>query len=363
MPPFGNSEKRNLDFIISGQGIAGSLIAWFLIRCGKKVLVVDPVERNTCSKIAAGLMHPITGRRIVKTWMADTLIPFARKTYTDIEDKTGERFFEDYPILELFNDAGHRNDWAGRSADPDMQAYLGEECSASSLPSGIRSSHGGRWVLNGGWLDTFRFTESMRNYFLRMNVFVQDRLDYDEINFKSDSVEWKGISANLMIDCTGSAAAGNPLFSDLPFNLCKGEIFRLKSEQLPSGMVIHGSTKLIPVGAYDYIAGGTYDFININDKITEDARIKTEEGIRNFTAANYQITAHLAGIRPSTKDRRPIAGRHREHPALFIFNGLGSKGVMLGPWFAARIAEHLTKGTPLQDDIAPYRMHASGDFK
>jgi glycine/D-amino acid oxidase-like deaminating enzyme len=43
---------------------------------------------------------------------------------------------------------------------------------------------------------------------------------------------------------------------------------------------------------------------------------------------------HFAGVRPTVKDRRPLVGTHAEYSAIHILNGLGTRGVMLGPSMA-----------------------------
>ena len=111
-----------VDCIIAGQGLAGSLLAWFLLKQGKSILVVDDGFIQSSSRVAAGIIHPITGRRLVKTWKADTLIPYAFNCYREIESVLNESFFYDSPILEIFTSIQHRNEWMSRSAEEDIAA-------------------------------------------------------------------------------------------------------------------------------------------------------------------------------------------------------------------------------------------------
>ena len=84
---------KNFDFIIVGQGLAGSLLAYELLKADKKVLLIDENKTFTSSKIAAGIIQPFSGRRIEKAWKADILIPFAKNIYCEIEKKFSEKFF------------------------------------------------------------------------------------------------------------------------------------------------------------------------------------------------------------------------------------------------------------------------------
>lgn len=342
--------------LIIGQGISGSLVAWFLLKHGAKVLVVDPCESSTASRIAAGLIHPVTGRRIVKTWMADTLIPFARSTYTEIEDKIAARFFEDYPVFERFHSAGHRNDWAAKSVDPGLKAYVGEECSAESSPKGIRAPYGGRWLIGGGWLDTGRFLDAMRTYLERLHSFRVGRIDYESLSISKDGIAWEGEPYQLVIDCTGVAAFHQPILGEIGLNPCSGELLHLNSTTIPRDAVIHGRMKVIPLGGYSYLAGATYRPGHIGTEPSQEGRAEICSVLDELIEGDYSVGEQVCAVRPSSVDRRPIIGKHHHLEHVYIFNGMGSKGVMLAPWFASKLSGHLLHGEELPEEILPYRQ-------
>lgn len=346
---------KKVDYIIAGQGIAGSLLAWFLLQRGRKVLVVDPQVAGTSSGVSGGMIHPVTGRRIVKTWMADTLIPFARKTYMDIEDKLAERFFEDYPVLEVFNDNQHRNDWAGRSADEGMDKYIKEECPPIAIPPGIHAPYGGRWVINGGWLQTPRFLDAIRRHIAGKNSFLRGKIDFFDTEVSADGIRWQDYEASAIIDCTGIDLYNSEQWDGMPFNPCKGELLHINAEGLPKNMVIHGSIKIIPTGGNGYFCGATYDYTRTDSECTEEGKEKLEAAIKKLTSLPYTITHHRAAVRPSTSDRKPIIGPHFSKARYYFFNGLGSKGIMLGPWHAQLLVKHLLDGEEIPDEYRPYR--------
>ena len=70
-----------VEFLIVGQGLAGTALAWELIWRGRDVLVVDAGEAVTSSKIAAGLVTPITGQRLALGWRVDERLAAARPYY------------------------------------------------------------------------------------------------------------------------------------------------------------------------------------------------------------------------------------------------------------------------------------------
>ncbi|MFG0333660.1 MAG: FAD-dependent oxidoreductase, partial [Maioricimonas sp. JB049] len=86
--------QRVVDDIIAGQGLAGTTLAWTLRERGRRVVVIDPGEPITSSRIAAGLMTPVTGQRLVPTWRLGELLPVACDFYRQVEAATGAAFFE-----------------------------------------------------------------------------------------------------------------------------------------------------------------------------------------------------------------------------------------------------------------------------
>ena len=50
-----------------------------------------------------------------------------------------------------------------------------------------------------------------------------------------------------------------------------------------------------------------------------------------MTSAPFEILSHNSGIRPTTKDRRPLLGRHTTLKRLHLLNGLGTRGVLMAP--------------------------------
>lgn len=343
------------DYLIAGQGIAGSLLSWFLRRRGQRVLVVDPGEAITSSRVAVGMIHPVTGRRVVKSWNADIFIPFARKTYLEIEDRLAVRFFEEYAVLEIFSDTASRNDWAGRSAEEGMQAYIGEECHTELLPKTIHAPHGARWVTNGGWVDTRRFLDAIGDWLGRSGALRRDKIAMEEVQFIDGTVTWKEVQARAIVDCTGMGVAQSPFFPGLPFKPCKGQLMKIHARDLPGTYILNRTLKLIPLGAHDYLLGATYENEWTHEEPDAQGRAELCEGLEKIIRTPYSILEHHAAIRPSTLDRRPIMGPHQSIQGLYVFTGLGSKGIMNGPWFAQLLVKHLLDGEELPAGFQPYR--------
>ena len=107
---------ERMDFVVIGQGLAGTTLAWHLRRRGFRVLVVDREEPSTSSRIAAGLITPVTGKRLAKSWRRDELFPAATAFYRSVEAETGATFLHQRPSVRLFADETERDEFQRRAA-------------------------------------------------------------------------------------------------------------------------------------------------------------------------------------------------------------------------------------------------------
>lgn len=331
-----------IDYIIVGQGLAGSLLAYELHKTRKKILLVDEDKSSTSSKIAAGIMLPITGRRLVKTWKADLLIPFAKRLYQDMEKTLGEKFFHELPVLEIFNSVKNRNDWIGRSIDPEYMHYVGAEIHADFMKHVLKAVHGGILINNSGFLDICKLIDVLKKYFVERKMFLSGYISPDDLIIKDDGVKWKNISASKILFCDGSTASRNPFFMHLPFLPSKGEILKIFSAGLPQDYIINNSMYILPLGNNLFKAGSTFQWNFKDDKPTDNGRRQIETFLNNFLKKKFEIISHEAAVRPTVQDRRPYIGLHSVYPAIGIFNGLGTKGVMLAPYFANQFVNFLS---------------------
>ena len=77
------------EYLLIGQGICGTMLSWFLHKEGKSFVIIDDGAKDTASRIAAGIINPVTGRRYVTTWMIETVMPFAIQCYKELENYLG----------------------------------------------------------------------------------------------------------------------------------------------------------------------------------------------------------------------------------------------------------------------------------
>src|SRR3954468_13152651 len=141
--------SRRVDYIIVGQGLAGSALAWELMQRGKSLLVFADPGSNRASAVGARLFNPITGRVLTKTWMAETIFPFMDSFYMNAEIKTGERFLHKLPIYRPFVSAEERAQWHGKINDAGIKNIVLNVHPAESF--NIPNPYGGIEIVNAGY--------------------------------------------------------------------------------------------------------------------------------------------------------------------------------------------------------------------
>jgi glycine/D-amino acid oxidase-like deaminating enzyme len=112
-----------IDYLIIGQGLAGSLLAWELIQRGCTVVIVDNGRENA-SQVAAGLINPVTGMRFVKSVEVDHLLPMAKQYYSHLAAIFQQDFYIEKTMLRLFRSDKELTHGLKRLNDPGYHDYL-----------------------------------------------------------------------------------------------------------------------------------------------------------------------------------------------------------------------------------------------
>lgn len=349
------SGSTHFDFIICGQGIAGTLLAWNLIEAGKKVLIVDEHNPASSSRVAAGIVIPVTGRRIVKTWMADECLKETLLSYPALEKLTTEKFYHPLPVLELLNTIKQKNDWQERISDDSINTYVADVLSKKEIPNGIVAENGGVKLKACYWLDTKKFLAAMREFFENRNALVNEKFNEDDLTISNNLITWKKFTSAKIIFCTGHQKAAN-WFESIPFQFSKGEILTIKCEDLTEEYIINNGIFVLPLGNHLFKVGSTYEWKNLDCLPTTSAKEKLITDLKVFLKLPFEVVNHEASVRPTIKERRPVIGMHPFVNNIGIMNGLGTKGVLLAPWLAKHFCEHLVRGATLNEELDTKRF-------
>jgi glycine/D-amino acid oxidase-like deaminating enzyme len=345
--------NEQVDFIIVGQGIAGTVLALTLMEQGRSVIIIDEPALSNASKIAAGLYNPVVFKRLVKSWMADELSPCMESFYTAAAVQLKAAFFHKKQIVKLFAEENEKQFWL-KKADEEVGKYLSKTIYDDYLSDIVYSPLGAAEVTNAGSLDTSLFLNSFKTYFQKQNQLIEEVFNYDELNILEGAAAYKGINAKKIIFCEGYRCVDNPYFKWLPFKLTKGEIITIQLSEnhvIPLEKVINKGVFILPLGNNKYKAGATYEWNELNELATEKGRTDISDKLKKILKVPFEVVEHQAGIRPTVSDRRPLIGLHPQHSSVGIFNGMGTKAVMLAPYFAKQFAGFLSSTNHIDREV------------
>lgn len=345
-----SNSTKHYDFFVVGQGLAGTTIASRLIQAGKKVLVVDNHHQNSSSFIAAGLFNPIVFKRMNKSWLADLLIPELVEYYQNMEKQlnSGFIYFKDYN--RIFPTEAERKLWMDRMEEDNFKHYIFLKEEASTNKSPLKPNEGYGTVTQTGYVDLHAFLSRFRAWLKKEDHLKEEQFDFDELVLEGEGARYKNIKTGAIIFSEGYQGLNNPYFNWLPLRHTKGEIILFKAEQLKIENTLSRGMFVLPKGNHLYLAGATYKWHTDDPKPTPEGRTELTEKLEKIIDCPYVILEQRSGIRPTVKDRRPLIGRHPVHPQLILFNGLGTKGVMLAPYFSKQLTNYLLDGTKIHPE-------------
>jgi len=341
---------KEVNYIIVGQGLAGSVLAYSLMQQGQKILVVDKEAKTSSSKIAAGLCNPVVFKRLTKSWMIDEVLPVAKEFYRAQEEFLGDQFYFDIPLYKLFVDESEQNFWKQKSNEPHLFDWIDDKVKYSFDKEKVNYPFGASKTLQSGFLKTANWLAKFKNYLIEKNSYLNQKFDYTKIKFEDAGVTWNNYKAKKIIFCEGYQCINNPYFDWLPFKLTKGEVLTVNFEKLDLEHAINKGVFILPYGE-DYKLGATYNWDELDEIPTSEGREQLLKKAAKFIDDEIKIVDHKAGVRPTVSDRRPLLGVHPEHNQLAVFNGLGTKGVMLAPYFANKMVHLMLKNEPLPIEV------------
>ncbi len=337
------------DYLIIGQGLAGSILAYQLVKRGKSVVIIDERNPTSSSRVAAGLANPFTGPKMVKSWKAEELFPFLKQFYCELETETNAHFFSERTIFRPFGSIAELNDWDGRSTQPNYKKFI-NIIHAQGIHSKYVHEPFGGVEISGYVLNVPVFLDTMYLFFQTKCTFVEGRFDESLLTINDQGISYKNIEARKIIYCSGHQIQQSAYFGWTPLAPVKGEILHLKMKTDFQTIYNH-SCFIIPNDDGMFKAGSTYDRMDLTDRPTEKGKNEITKKLDALLKMEYTIVNHEAGIRPGTVPRRPLIGAHPAHGNMYIFNGMGTKGVSLAPFFSNQFVKNLEEGNNLDQEV------------
>ncbi|MDQ6991781.1 MAG: FAD-dependent oxidoreductase [Mariprofundaceae bacterium] len=341
-------KKKSVDTLVVGGGLAGSILAWKLMQQGVRTHIVFDPKIPSASYVAAGLMNPVTGQRLVLQEHAKTLLETSKSFYQSLEEHFQTSFYFEKPMLRYLRNQKEELAWKKRQSNVDYDDYL----EATNQPKCILQHH-------TAYLDTQGLLRCLHEAFECRGMLSHATMDYDEIDSQSSSIRWQHISAQGIIFCEGWRGQFNPWFQYLPFQPSKGEILDLKTSSKVPEHIINSGRWLLPMHDGRLRFGASYDcHPPMNESITSHGKETLLADLKQMPVVleDVDVMRQQAGVRPNTLDKQAFLGVHPKHSNIAILNGFGSKGSMLIPYYADVLMEHIQqqKALPKNVDIRRY---------
>jgi glycine/D-amino acid oxidase-like deaminating enzyme len=334
--------------IIVGGGLAGICIAHHLEKKGVSFTIFDE-EQNVSTKVAAGMINPMSFRRMLKSWNADVLIPYLNSFYPAIEKKVEGRFFYHHNIRRVFSTEEERQLWEERLADPDFKEYLNPIDDKAETPAYIKNRFGCGFVNAPGYIEAKDFMAYNHSYFRQQNKLEYEPFDFEKLDVTNDT--YKGEAFTHLVFAEGFRGIFNPYFDYLPLQRAKGEVLTIDSKQIQRDEILNRKCFVLPTIDGNFKIGSTFEWNTSDPSPSEKAKEDLLEKYDYLSSAPIEIVRHEGGIRPTVTDRKPLLGGHPKYPQLYIFNGLGAKGFMVAPYYANQLVDFMLGESKLDSEV------------
>jgi glycine/D-amino acid oxidase-like deaminating enzyme len=329
-----NAEK----IFVVGGGLAGTMLTIRLREQGIQAILIDKEGLSNSSRIAAGLYHGLAFRIMGASWRASEMLDEAERFYAKIQAKFNTQFYYPSPVIRIHQSLDEVRLWQEKQKDPFLKTILAAQLNPGKH-AGIRDDYGSGIVQHAGFLDIKVFLKVLHQHLKESEAFVNAEASAEDFVIGPQSVHFKGEKADKVIFSEGYLNALNPWFKNLPMNPAKGDVFILRSSDLKQE-IVNGGVYLVPLGGDYFKAGASFTWDYKNDKPDKAGYDDLMNKLTKLISAPFTVENHLAGIRPTVSDRRPLVGFDPQIQTVGIFNGLGTRGVMLSPLIAKEMAEY-----------------------
>jgi glycine/D-amino acid oxidase-like deaminating enzyme len=344
-----------VDYLIIGQGISGNMLSWFLHKEGKTFLVIDDNNEKASSKVAAGVINPVTGRRYAYTWMIDEIMPFAVQCYEEMGKYFGTQFVFQKSVIDFFPSPQMRNAFIDRLTEDDT--YLHSYPDQNHFNQYFNYDFGCGEINPAYTVHLQLLISIWRQRLNELNALREEKFDVNDLKIEKNFISYQNITAQKIIFCDGTDGVSNPWFQMLPYAPNKGEALIIECNELTADHIFKKSLALVPLPQENvYWIGSNYQWEFENDQPSEQFYQHATSVLNGWLKKPYKILAHKAAVRPATLERRPFVGFHPQFQNIGILNGMGTKGTSLAPFFAHQLAQYLVYNFPIAPEADVHRF-------
>lgn len=320
-----------------------------MLNAGKTFLVFED-DSQTSSLVAGGVYNPVILKRYTPVWNAKEQLEIALPLYKKIEEKLNISIDKKIVIKKAFKSIEDQNNWFEAVDKPKLIDYLDPKLDTKTY-NGVIADFGFGNVNETGRIDTKKLVESYRSYLSESGLIRFENFEYQELKLDEVFVSYKDVTASKVVFCEGFGIKQNPYFNYLPLNEAKGELLTIHSPELNIDFLLKSTLFILPMGDNTYKVGATFNWTDKTSNPSEEGKEELVEKLKKVIHVPYTIVSQSAGIRPTVAGRRPLVGVHPKHQQLVVLNGLGTRGVMIGPTVAKSLFNYLENGGNLDVEI------------
>lgn len=349
---------ESVDFLIVGQGLAGTILATEIKSRGQTFKIVDSGYQKGSTYVAAGVINPLVLKRLTKSWRAKEFIKYNEDFYKRLNQFYGKKIHIKNKLFKLINSDDEQLFWSKRFKEEDVSFFINEQ-----LDSSI--SHENKWstsfhkgeVQHTSWVNLKLLLHQYRT--VHQDHIIEDQFDFNDLQVTEQIVTYKTIKAKSIVFCDGAKIKDNPFFSYIPMGFNKGELITIESKDLDIKDMFKKKVFILPFEKNIYKVGATFEWKWESNSPSEKKKKELIEDLNQLINVPYRVIKHEAGIRPSVKDRRPLLGAHPTQKNTYIFNGLGSRGCLMAPLLSKELIDFIEYGKALhqESDIQRFQKY------
>lgn len=340
---------KNVDYIVVGFGLAGMAFCKYLEKHNKSFVVFD-LANESASRVAAGLYNPVILKRYTLPWQGEKQFDLAMQFYNSLAAHLKRDLKVSLAVQKVFASVEDQNNWFEASDKPGLKRFLNPLLIKENKKFLSAPYYYGQ-VQETGRLYISKLLDRYREILTQKDAFAKEGFIHNDLHINDTHVEYKKIKANRVVFAEGYGVKRNPYFNKLPLVGNKGEYIIIHAPDLKLDVAVKSSFFVIPLGDDLYKVGATFNWEEKDFLPTSHAKKELSEKLKSKMSCDFKVVNQVAGVRPTTGDRRPLLGIHPKYKPLAILNGLGTRGVMMAPFLAQMLYAHLENGNSLDKDV------------
>ena len=348
----------DVDFLVAGGGLAGACAARRLSKHGSVLVVERRRESSGGSGAAAGLVNPILGLRARPVWRIEEAVVALDETVALANAEDGYRRG---PTLRPARDAEQIESFRhAAGASPRHCTWLGD-----AGVNWLCAPHGVLRIEMGGAIDIDGFVERLLAHVDVRHASLDGWMEgTGEVIAKIRPIESANagkrpphetaalpaariehVTARRLFLCLGRGYTAFPALMRLRLHQVKGQTIRMtRPDALPAAAPHLAGRGYVAVEGETVVCGSTYEHrfaaLEPSHGATRAILKKIEQMLPAIRSA--RLLEERAGVRVTVPGvRLPMVGPLPGSDRVWIFTGLGAKGLLTGPLVAKELPAYI----------------------